>query len=99
VTTKATLVPGDGDPRHGTLNGYGNLKCRCQPCRDANAIAFKEARAKRKQRLLDDPSLAPHGRESTYGNWGCRCDLCTAAWSNNCKDRTARRKKRLEEAV
>ena len=25
------------DPRHGTLNGYNNLRCRCQPCRDANA--------------------------------------------------------------
>lgn len=25
------------DPRHGTNNGYGNLKCRCQPCRDAHA--------------------------------------------------------------
>jgi len=23
------------DPRHGTDNGYGNLSCRCQLCRDA----------------------------------------------------------------
>lgn len=24
------------DPRHGTQNGYGNLKCRCEPCKKAN---------------------------------------------------------------
>ena len=24
------------DPRHGTNNGYNNLGCRCQPCRDAH---------------------------------------------------------------
>ena len=28
-----TLAP--DDPRHGTDNGYSNLGCRCQPCRDA----------------------------------------------------------------
>lgn len=26
------------DPRHGTTNGYGNLGCRCQPCRDAWSV-------------------------------------------------------------
>ncbi len=25
------------DPRHGTSNGYLNLSCRCQRCRDAFA--------------------------------------------------------------
>lgn len=34
MTTKR-IQPGDGDPRHGTQNGYTNLKCRCQFCRDA----------------------------------------------------------------
>jgi WhiB family redox-sensing transcriptional regulator len=33
----ATITPDDGDLRHGTRNGYGNLACRCQPCRDAHA--------------------------------------------------------------
>jgi hypothetical protein len=28
-----TLAP--DDPRHGTPNGYGNLRCRCEPCRTA----------------------------------------------------------------
>lgn len=31
------IVEGDGDPRHGTHNGYGNLKCRCDACREANS--------------------------------------------------------------
>lgn len=26
------------DPRHGTINGYINLGCRCSMCRDANRI-------------------------------------------------------------
>jgi hypothetical protein len=30
------IKPGDGDPRHGTLNGYTNLCCRCDQCRSAN---------------------------------------------------------------
>lgn len=25
------------DPRHGTINGYTNLMCRCGRCRTANA--------------------------------------------------------------
>jgi hypothetical protein len=29
-------LPAD-DPRHGTLNGYGNWGCRCEPCRAAQA--------------------------------------------------------------
>jgi hypothetical protein len=36
-----TLAP--DDPRHGTTNGYGNLRCRCQPCRDAWAAKHREA--------------------------------------------------------
>lgn len=24
-----------GDPRHGTMNGYNNLRCRCDRCREA----------------------------------------------------------------
>lgn len=27
------IQPGDGDPRHGTTNGYTSLGCRCEYCR------------------------------------------------------------------
>lgn len=30
------------DPRHGTTNGYGNLKCRCAACCQANTDAHRE---------------------------------------------------------
>ena len=30
------------DPRHGTANGYTNLGCRCDACRDANT-AYRKA--------------------------------------------------------
>jgi hypothetical protein len=31
--------------KHGTTNGYKHYKCRCQDCRDANAIAVQRQRA------------------------------------------------------
>jgi hypothetical protein len=39
------------DPRHGTINAYTNLKCRCVACTEANAErtrAFRERRAAQK---------------------------------------------------
>lgn len=32
------------DPRHGTSNGYGNLRCRCDACRTARTDYFREAK-------------------------------------------------------
>jgi hypothetical protein len=29
-----------GDPRHGTVTGYSNHKCRCPDCRKAWAVYF-----------------------------------------------------------
>jgi hypothetical protein len=31
------------DPRHGTKNGYGNLRCRCADCRRAHADYCRES--------------------------------------------------------
>jgi hypothetical protein len=36
------ILPGDGDPRHGTKNGYNNLNCSCEECRAAHAKSHKE---------------------------------------------------------
>jgi hypothetical protein len=33
---KPRIFPGDGDPRHGTPNGYINLFCDCDLCMQAN---------------------------------------------------------------
>lgn len=45
------LRPDDGDPRHGTRNGYANHMCRCPACRAAWAEYARELR-KRKQEAL-----------------------------------------------
>lgn len=41
------IEPGDGDPRHGSANGYNNLGCRCPDCRDANAARQRDYMARR----------------------------------------------------
>ena len=63
---------------HGTATGYVT-GCRCEPCTEANADRCRDMKRSRRQRLADDPSLAPHGKASTYSNWGCRCEPCTRA--------------------
>ena len=35
MSVRNRIQPGDGDPRHGTLNGYKNHKCHCALCRAA----------------------------------------------------------------
>jgi hypothetical protein len=65
------------DPRHGTVNGYTNLKCRCKSCRRAWADAAIRKRKARASRLSATP--VEHGTESTYTNWACRCAECRAA--------------------
>jgi hypothetical protein len=65
------------DPRHGTTNGYRNLECRCQPCRDAHWAYTAERRVARSKALTaGDPR---HGMASTYINHGCRCAPCASA--------------------
>ena len=41
----------DGPRVHGTPGGYGNWRCRCEPCRTAFNRAQREARARRIARL------------------------------------------------
>jgi hypothetical protein len=38
------------DPRHGTDNGYKNLRCRCDACRIANTASQAAYRARRADR-------------------------------------------------
>jgi hypothetical protein len=76
------------DPRHGTTNGYSNLKCRCQPCRDAWGKAVQRAKERRASQPVPDHL---HGTENAYGNYGCRCRPCTDVWSAACLARQQRR--------
>jgi hypothetical protein len=74
------------DPRHGTTNGYCNLGCRCDACRNAWTRYFVDwqhrtgrtrpvavYRAEVAQRAED----YPHGTPAKYKR-GCRCDECRA---------------------
>jgi hypothetical protein len=84
------ITPGDGDPRHGTINGYTNLSCRCPECRSAwSAYILKRRKYERPQLAADDPR---HGKYTTYINWQCRCRPCTNA--NAVHERERRQKAR-----
>lgn len=67
------------DVRHGTVNGYGNLRCRCGPCRDAWRARCSEAgylqRYRSKIRSRETPTRY-HGTHTGYTNYGCRCEMC-----------------------
>lgn len=41
TTQYRPIIAGDGDPRHGTKNGYDYLSCRCDACTDANAASHR----------------------------------------------------------
>lgn len=69
------------DPRHGSRNAYTYHKCRCPACTEVSRLAKKTGDAKRRERLVADPTLAPHGSTATYRNWGCRCEPCKGAQS------------------
>lgn len=54
------------DPRHGTHNGYGNLGCRCDPCkaaqREYNRVRGRAPTYSRRYRArLAEQGLSAHG--------------------------------------
>lgn len=44
------FIADPSDPRHGTSNGYSNLKCRCDRCREAWAAAHAKYMERRRER-------------------------------------------------
>lgn len=79
----------DDDPRHGTPNGYGNLGCRCERCRTANAAVRRAylARVRAEGRIL-----GKHGSEVAYDS-GCRCDKCRTNHNEKARGRVHSRKR------
>lgn len=81
-----------GHPAHGTTNGYGNLGCRCDDCREANRKSHAAyLRSVRATGQLTGPEVV-HGTPYRY-DVGCRCDECREA--HNVKSRAT--KARLRE--
>jgi hypothetical protein len=80
MTTRTRITEGDGDPRHGTVNGYNNLRCRCPHCTKAVTRSIAERRARIAGTLTpDDPR---HGTHNAYDNYSCRCPPCTLTHLN-----------------
>ncbi len=42
MTVRNRIQSGDGDPRHGTTNGYSNHGCRCEDCTVAWATYHRQ---------------------------------------------------------
>lgn len=63
---------------HGTVNGYTNHRCHCQPCKDAHSDEQAAQRVQRKARRAAGFTEFKHGA-SGYTEWGCRCQTCKAA--------------------
>jgi hypothetical protein len=94
MSNKRPLAP--DDPRHGTANGYGNLGCRCDACREANTISHMEwVRRSHYNVPMDEwnrlrrTRYKVHGTEGTYKT--CKCDACRYA------SMIARRRRRAAE--
>jgi hypothetical protein len=88
--TRARFQADLEDPRHGTLNGYTNLKCRCGPCIEAHkaykrgereelGVRTLDERANARKAFLSDLSDPRHGTINGYNGIGCRCDRCREA--------------------
>ena len=77
------------DPRHGTTNGYGNLGCRCEACREAHRQNHNRYMKKVREsgQLLGD--AAKHGTSYRY-DVGCRCDECREAHNEKSRQTKAR---------
>ena len=70
-------IGGPEDPRHGTMNGYSNLSCRCDSCK----ATAKEFNAMAKVKRFTKPKTGEehwHGTYNGYHNYNCRCGPCTA---------------------
>jgi len=73
--------------KHGELDAYINLGCRCELCKEANTKHVTES----KERRVAKGGPIPHG-VSGYGNYKCRCDICKAAKAEYVRGYWARKK-------
>lgn len=80
------------DPRHGTVNGYGNHGCRCEDCREAHRLNHARYMEKVRKTGQLAGNETRHGTSYRY-DVGCRCDECREAHN----EKSRRTKARLRE--
>lgn len=85
----------DGEEWHGTVNGYGNRRCRCDACRDAHRRSHRRYMARVRESGHLVRAGAKHGTAYRY-DVGCRCDECREA--HNAKSRETKRRLRLRRS-
>lgn len=64
--------------KHGR-SGYTNHRCRCVECRADWSAYCKDARERRRAKVLAGDVVIQHGSESSYFNYMCRCSECVEA--------------------
>lgn len=78
------------DPRHGTMTGYHNHRCRCEACKAAWAAYYK---AKSHQKgwavprevyVSERRAAIRCGTRGGYQTLGCRCEECRR-WSREAR--------------
>lgn len=82
MTTRDRIVEGDGDPRHGTTNGYSNLRCRCDDCRDA---ACDAARVQREARKVLCPVCRINRHDPARTHRGRPADRCVECYRDSAR--------------
>lgn len=90
-------MSGPDDPRHGTVNGYSNQKCRCERCTEAWTVAYRARYGKRSMvewRAFQRANIKHNA--NTYSKGRCRCDVCRSAASAR---RSAARHRAKERAA
>ena len=98
--TRTNTIPFDADnpddPRHGTINAYKNLGCRCDECKQAIADYQREYYQKKTKGIStrrydtatfdpNDPDDPGHGTVKGYKK-GCKCDHCKQAMNDYVKN-------------
>lgn len=78
---------------HGTVQGYGYWKCRCELCRQANRDYYG-TKFSMEEYKAQFPLV--HGTEKGYQR-GCRCDECRSA-STKARQRRRKAQKEREDA-
>lgn len=78
------------DQRHGTENGYVNLRCRCDRCREAHATYYREGPglAMRRRHAIDSGLFKRRYRLARNAGYSAKESRRRQFWSDPLADRS-----------